>query len=74
MSYGTGSDFMPPTYYGDGVDRFVLFDLTKPQVPSSVQLCHVEDLVLDEHGGFDLSLLDTLLFKGLRTIMRQFRS
>jgi hypothetical protein len=50
------------------VVKFVLYDLTKPQVPSSVQLAQVEDLVLDEYGGFDLPLLDTLLSKELRTV------
>jgi hypothetical protein len=64
--HGAGSDFVSPPDCGDGVVRFVLYDLTKPQVPSYVAL--VEDLVLDEHGVFDLPLLDTLLSKGLRTV------
>ncbi|GKD04876.1 hypothetical protein Tco_1179850, partial [Tanacetum coccineum] len=31
--HGNGSDFLSPPNYGDGVVRFVLYDLTKPQVP-----------------------------------------
>ena len=57
---------MSPPDCGDGVVRFVLHDLTKPQVPSHVDV--VEDLVLDELGGFDLPLLDSLFSKGLRTV------
>ncbi|PWA48122.1 hypothetical protein CTI12_AA493850 [Artemisia annua] len=64
--HGGGSDFVSPPDCGDGVVRFVLYDLTKPQVPSHVSL--VGDLVLDELGGFDLPLLETLLSKGLRTV------
>ncbi|GJT83818.1 hypothetical protein Tco_1058160 [Tanacetum coccineum] len=42
--HGNGSDFLSPPNYGDGVVRFVLYDLTKPQVPScSEQLDHVCD-------------------------------
>ncbi|GJR78905.1 hypothetical protein Tco_0149690 [Tanacetum coccineum] len=48
---------------------FVLYDLTKPQVPScSEQLDHVGDEVHDLHGGFTLALLDSLFSKGLRTV------
>nr|GEV28789.1 hypothetical protein [Tanacetum cinerariifolium] len=54
---------------GDGVVQFVLYDLTKPQVPScSKQLIHVEDLLHDEYGGFTLVLFDSLFSKGLRTV------
>ncbi|GJT74237.1 hypothetical protein Tco_1040962 [Tanacetum coccineum] len=65
-----GSDFVPPSDYGDGEVRFVLYDLAKPQVHSSpsVQLDHVNELVLDEHAGFTLPLLDILLSKRLRTV------
>ncbi|GJR27881.1 hypothetical protein Tco_1104113 [Tanacetum coccineum] len=42
--------------------------LTKLQVSSSVQLDHVGDLVLDEHDGFTLPLLDSFLSKGLHTV------
>ncbi|GKG04093.1 hypothetical protein Tco_0314480, partial [Tanacetum coccineum] len=64
--HGEGSDFVPPPDCGDGEVRFVLYDLTKPQVPSSsVQLDHVDELVLDEHVGFNLLLLDRLLSKEL---------
>ncbi|GKA81837.1 hypothetical protein Tco_0788529 [Tanacetum coccineum] len=67
--HGNGSDFVPPPDCGDGIVRFVLYDLTKPQVASSsVQLDHVGGLVLNEHNGFTLPLLDSFLFKGLRTI------
>ncbi|GJT32274.1 hypothetical protein Tco_0922693 [Tanacetum coccineum] len=39
-----GSDFMSPLNFGDGVVRFVLYDLTKPHVPSSLKhLDHVDD-------------------------------
>ncbi|GKB71224.1 hypothetical protein Tco_0932636 [Tanacetum coccineum] len=42
-----GSDFVSPPDCGDGVVRFVLYDLTKPHVPSSSeQLDHVDDLVM----------------------------
>ncbi|GJT32154.1 hypothetical protein Tco_0922573 [Tanacetum coccineum] len=44
-----GSDFVSPPDCGDGVVRFVLYNLTKPHVPSSSeQLDHVDDLVLKE--------------------------
>ncbi|GKC10366.1 hypothetical protein Tco_1007148 [Tanacetum coccineum] len=40
--YGNGSDFVSPPNSGDGVVQFVLYDLTKPQVPSCPeQLDHV---------------------------------
>ncbi|GKA98975.1 putative reverse transcriptase domain-containing protein [Tanacetum coccineum] len=40
-----GSNFVSPPDCGDGVVRFVLYDLTKPHVPSSSeQLDHVDDL------------------------------
>nr|GFB63905.1 splicing factor U2af large subunit B [Tanacetum cinerariifolium] len=49
----------------DGVVRFVVYDLTRPQVPSCFEhLNHVEDLLCDQHGGFTLALLDNL-FKGV---------
>ncbi|GKC27013.1 hypothetical protein Tco_1034307 [Tanacetum coccineum] len=68
--HGEGSDFVPPPDCGDGEVRFVLYDLAKPQVQSSpsVQLDHVNELVLDEHAGFTLPLLDILLSKRLRTV------
>ncbi|GJU65724.1 hypothetical protein Tco_1247559, partial [Tanacetum coccineum] len=48
---------------------FVLYDLTKPHVPSSLeQLDHVDDLVQVQYGGFTLALLDSLFSKGLRTV------
>ncbi|GJS84130.1 hypothetical protein Tco_0750671 [Tanacetum coccineum] len=51
------------------MQRFLLYDITKPHVPSSSkQLEHVDDLGQDQHGGFTLSLLDSLLLKGLHTI------
>nr|GEW74104.1 hypothetical protein [Tanacetum cinerariifolium] len=54
---------------GDGEVRFVLYDLAKPQVASfSVQLDHVDDLVLDEQVGFSSPLLDKLLSKWLCTV------
>ncbi|GJW21396.1 hypothetical protein Tco_0032018 [Tanacetum coccineum] len=53
--------------YGDGEVRFVLYNLTKLQVPSSAtQLDHVDELVLDKHVGFTFPLHDRLLSKGLR--------
>ncbi|GKF87746.1 hypothetical protein Tco_0258623, partial [Tanacetum coccineum] len=62
-----GSDFVSPTDGGDGVVQFVLYDLTKPQVPFCFeQLVHVDDGVYDLHGGFTLILLDSLFSKGLR--------
>ncbi|GJV39914.1 hypothetical protein Tco_1418354 [Tanacetum coccineum] len=64
-----GSDFVSPLDCGDGVVRFVLYDLTKPHVPSSLeQLDDVDDLVQVQHGGFSLALLDSLFLKGLCTV------
>nr|GEV56662.1 integrase, catalytic region, zinc finger, CCHC-type, peptidase aspartic, catalytic [Tanacetum cinerariifolium] len=67
--HGNGSDFVPPPDCGDSVVTFVLYDLTKPQVPFSfsVHFDHVDDLVRDMRDGFALPLHDSLLFKGLRT-------
>nr|GEW02446.1 hypothetical protein [Tanacetum cinerariifolium] len=63
------TNFVPPPNNGDDVVCFVLYDLAKPQVPSCFeQLDHVEGLLHDEHGGFTLSLLDSLFLKRLRTI------
>ncbi|GJW24930.1 putative reverse transcriptase domain-containing protein [Tanacetum coccineum] len=53
---------------GDGVVRFVLYDLIKPEGPSCSQLDHVDGLLLVQHHGFTLSLLDSLFSKGLRTV------
>ncbi|GKB91100.1 hypothetical protein Tco_0963372 [Tanacetum coccineum] len=64
-----GSDFVSPPDCGDGVVRFVLYDIIKPYVPSSSeQLDHVDDLVQVQHEGFTLALLDSLFSKGLRTV------
>ncbi|GJT08227.1 hypothetical protein Tco_0842689 [Tanacetum coccineum] len=64
-----GSDFVSPPDCGDGVVRFVLYDIIKPHVPSSSeQLDHVDDLVQVQHGGFTLALLDSLFSKGLCTV------
>ncbi|GJV37636.1 putative reverse transcriptase domain-containing protein [Tanacetum coccineum] len=53
----------------DAEVRFVLYDITKPQVPSSSVLHdHVDELVLDEHVGFTLPILDRMLSKGLRMV------
>nr|GEV57035.1 hypothetical protein [Tanacetum cinerariifolium] len=61
--------FVSPPDSDDGVVRFVLYDLTKPQVSScSLQINHAEDLLPDQHGGFTLALLNSLFSKGLRTI------
>ncbi|GJV24689.1 hypothetical protein Tco_1377384 [Tanacetum coccineum] len=61
-----GPDSVPPPDIGDG--RFVLYDLTRPLVPSCSQLVHGEGLVPDQHNVFTLSLLDSLFSKGLHTI------
>ncbi|GJX01403.1 hypothetical protein Tco_0185316 [Tanacetum coccineum] len=67
--HNNGSDFVSPPDCGDGVVRFLLYDITKPHVPSfSEQLKHVDDLGQDQHGGFTLVLLDNLLSKGLHTV------
>ncbi|GKA91141.1 hypothetical protein Tco_0813011 [Tanacetum coccineum] len=63
-----GADIVPPPDIGDGVVRFVIYDLTKLLVLSCSQLDHVDGLLLDQHDGFTLSLLDSLLLKGLRTV------
>nr|GEX98100.1 hypothetical protein [Tanacetum cinerariifolium] len=66
--HGNGSDFVPPPDGGDGVFRFMIYDLAKPQAPPcSKQFEHVDDGVSDLHGGFTLALLDILFSKGLRT-------
>ncbi|GJZ11705.1 glucan endo-1,3-beta-glucosidase-like protein [Tanacetum coccineum] len=66
--HGKG-DFVSPPDSSDGVVQFVLYDVTKPPVPSSSkQHDHVEDLLHDQHGGFTLALLDSLFSKGLRTV------
>nr|GEV55693.1 acyl transferase/acyl hydrolase/lysophospholipase [Tanacetum cinerariifolium] len=54
------SDFVPPPDRGDGIVRFVLYDLTKPSFPSSsVPLDHVDvlwqDVQCDFTGELDLS-------------------
>nr|GEV09755.1 hypothetical protein [Tanacetum cinerariifolium] len=47
------SDFVPPPDCGDGIVRFVLYDLTKPSFPScSVPLDHVDVLGQDVQCGF----------------------
>ncbi|GKF47385.1 hypothetical protein Tco_0137187 [Tanacetum coccineum] len=66
--YPFAADFVPPPDIGDGVVRFVIYDLTKPPVPSSSQLDHVDSLLHDQHDSFTLSLLDSLFSKGLRTV------
>ncbi|GJR99228.1 hypothetical protein Tco_0315737 [Tanacetum coccineum] len=67
--HGKGYDFVSPPDCGEGVVRFVLYDLTKPHVPSSSeQLDHVDDLVHVQHEGFTLALLDSLFLKRLRTV------
>ncbi|GJW54540.1 hypothetical protein Tco_0098625 [Tanacetum coccineum] len=63
-----GSDFVPPPNNGDGIVRFVLYDLIKPPVPSGSQLDHVGDLMHAEPDGFTLFVLDRLFSKGLRTV------
>ncbi|GJW41336.1 putative reverse transcriptase domain-containing protein [Tanacetum coccineum] len=62
-----GTDIVPPPNIGNGVVRFVLYDLTKSLVPSCSQLDHGDGL-LHEHDGFTLSLHDSLFSKGLRTV------
>nr|GEY76615.1 hypothetical protein [Tanacetum cinerariifolium] len=62
-----GTDIVPPPNIGDGVVRFVLYDFTKPLVPSCSQLDHGDGL-LHDHDGFTLSLLDNLFSKDLRTV------
>nr|GFA08132.1 hypothetical protein [Tanacetum cinerariifolium] len=57
-----------PPDIGDGVVRFVIYNLIKPLAPSCSQLDHVDGLVHDQHDGFTLSLLYSLFSKGLLTI------
>ncbi|GKB71595.1 hypothetical protein Tco_0933007 [Tanacetum coccineum] len=62
--HGNGLDFMSPYDRGDGVVHFVLYDLTKPQVPSCPeQSVHADDGVYDLHDSFTLDLLDRALDK-----------
>ncbi|GJT99500.1 hypothetical protein Tco_1109839 [Tanacetum coccineum] len=63
-----GTAFVPSPDNGDGVVRFVLYDIIKPLAPSCSQPDHVDGLLQDQHDGFTLSLLDSLLLKGLRTV------
>ncbi|GJS96181.1 putative reverse transcriptase domain-containing protein [Tanacetum coccineum] len=63
-----GADFVSPPDIGDGVVRFVIYDLAKPLAPSCSQLDHVDSLLLDAHDGLTLSFLDSLFSKGLRTV------
>nr|GEX91934.1 putative reverse transcriptase domain-containing protein [Tanacetum cinerariifolium] len=62
------ADIVSPPDIGDSVVRFVLYDLTKPLVPSCSQPHHVDGLLLDQPDGFTLALLDSLFLKGLRTV------
>ncbi|GJW59183.1 hypothetical protein Tco_0105914 [Tanacetum coccineum] len=58
--HGKGFDFVSPPNCGDGVVRFVLYDLTKPHVPSSLeQFDHVDDLVQVSLLVLPLCLLKT---------------
>ncbi|GJY96150.1 hypothetical protein Tco_0512511 [Tanacetum coccineum] len=63
-----GNDLVPPPDNGNGDVRFVLYDLTRPPVPSCSLLDHVDGLLPMEPEGFTLSLLDSLFSKGLRTV------
>ncbi|GKB61068.1 hypothetical protein Tco_0917254, partial [Tanacetum coccineum] len=63
-----GTTFVPPPDNGDGVVCFVLYDLIKPFAPSCSQPDCVDGLLQSQHYGFTLSLLDSLLSKGLRTV------
>ncbi|GJU54164.1 hypothetical protein Tco_1227878 [Tanacetum coccineum] len=69
--HGHGADFVSPPDIGDGVVRFVIYDLAKPLAPTCSQLDHVDGLVHDIVDGFTLSLLDSLFSKGLRTRARR---
>ncbi|GJR01946.1 hypothetical protein Tco_0524930 [Tanacetum coccineum] len=66
--HGHEADFVSPPDIGDGVVRFVIYDLAKPPAPTCSQLDHVDGLVHDIVDGFTLSLLDSLFLKGLRTV------
>lgn len=62
-------DFVSPPDEGEGIVRFLLYDIPKPQVPSSpVQLGHDDGSLHDHSYGFDVTLLDRLFFKGFRTV------
>nr|GEW64116.1 hypothetical protein [Tanacetum cinerariifolium] len=63
-----GADSVPPPDIGDGVIRFVIYDLAKPLAPPCSLLDQVDGLVHDQHDGFTLSLLDSLFSKRLRTV------
>ncbi|GJV14006.1 hypothetical protein Tco_1359329 [Tanacetum coccineum] len=63
-----GNDLVPPPDNGNGDVRFVLYDLTRPPVPSYSMLDHVDGLLPIELEGFTLSLLDSLFSKGLCTV------
>ncbi|GJT30283.1 hypothetical protein Tco_0910558 [Tanacetum coccineum] len=63
-----GNDLVPPPDNGNGDVRFVLYDLTRPLVPSCSLLDRVDGLLPIEPEGFTLSLLDSLFSKGLRTV------
>ncbi|GJT30281.1 putative reverse transcriptase domain-containing protein [Tanacetum coccineum] len=63
-----GNDLVPPPDNGNGDVRFVLYDLTRPPVPSCSLLDRVDGLLPIEPECFTLSLLDSLFSKGLRTV------
>ncbi|GJV02597.1 hypothetical protein Tco_1336166 [Tanacetum coccineum] len=60
-----GNDLVPPLDNGNGDVHFVLYDLTRPHVPSCSLLDRVDVLLPIEPKGFTLSLLDSLFSKGL---------
>ncbi|GKA21523.1 putative reverse transcriptase domain-containing protein, partial [Tanacetum coccineum] len=65
----SSSDFVSPPDIGDDIVHFVLYDLSKPLVPScSEKFINVDDRVYDLYGDFTLALLDSLFSKGLRIV------
>ncbi|CAA0838451.1 Cytokinin riboside 5-monophosphate phosphoribohydrolase LOG3, partial [Striga hermonthica] len=63
-----GSDSVAPPDCGDGIVRFVLYDIPKPEPPCSAELVLARGLSQDPSCGFDVGLLDSLFSKGLRTV------
>ncbi|KAL6542662.1 hypothetical protein OROHE_010182 [Orobanche hederae] len=64
--HGQGSDFVAAPDVGDGVVRFVLYGLSKPQ-PNFEVPSHVDNAVQEQDYSLTVTLIDRLLSKQLRT-------
>ncbi|XP_056688305.1 uncharacterized protein [Spinacia oleracea] len=66
--HGSGSStvFVDPPDSGDGIIRFILYGIQKPQAPTSE--LSTSDGPREHHFSFDVALLDTLWSKRLRFV------